>query len=70
NSTAWITYLIIAKWLRWFDKRAQNPILLLIDNFSAYKAVVKLIRESNQPLKWTRIKWFPANTMSIFQLLD
>ena len=45
-------------------------MLLLIDNFSAYKAAVGLIRESNQLLKWTRIEWFPANTTSIFQPLD
>ena len=45
-------------------------MLLLIDNFSAYEAAVGLIRESNQPLKWTRIEWFPANTTSCFQPLD
>ena len=70
NSTAWMTHLIMAEWLRWFDKRAQKPVLLLMDNFSAHEAAVELIRESNQPLKWTRIEWFPANTTSIFQPLD
>ena len=27
-----------------------------------------LIRESNQPLKWTRIEWFPANTIERLRL--
>ena len=35
-----------------------------------HEATVKLIREGNQSLKWTRIEWLPANTTSIFQLLD
>ena len=65
-----MTYIIIVEWLRWFNKRAQRPILLLIDNFSAHKATAELIKESNQLLKWTRIEWFPANTTSIFQPLD
>ena len=41
-----------------------------MDNFSAYEAAAELIKESNQPLKWTWIEWFPANTTSIFQPLD
>ena len=43
-------------------------MLLLIDNFSIYEVVAELIRESNQPLKWTRIEWFPANTIERLQL--
>ena len=39
-------------------------------NFSAHETAAELIRESNQPLKWTRIEWFPANTTSVFQPLD
>ena len=58
----------MAEWLRWFDKRAQKPVLLLMDNFSAHEAAVELLKE--QPLKWTRIEWFPANTTSVFQPLD
>jgi hypothetical protein len=45
-------------------------VLLLMDNFSAHKLAVQLIREGNIPLKWTRIEWFPANTTCIFQPLD
>ena len=70
NSTAWMNYIIMVEWLRWFDNRAQCPVLLLMDNFSAHEAAVELIKESNQPLKWTQIEWFPANTTSIFQPLD
>jgi hypothetical protein len=29
-----------------------------------------LIQESGQPLKWTRVEWFPANTTAIFQPCD
>ena len=65
-----MTHIIMVEWLRWFDKRAQKPVLLLMDNFSAHEVAAELIRESNQPLKWTRIEWFPANITSIFQPLD
>src|SRR3981081_1730917 len=40
-----------------------------MDNFSAHEAAVDLLEESTQPLRWTRIEWFPANTTSIFQPL-
>ena len=63
-----MTYIIMVEWLRLFDKRAQNPVLLLMDNFSVYEVVAELIRESNQPLKWTRIEWFPANTIERLRL--
>jgi hypothetical protein len=58
------------EWLQWFDKRASRPVLLLMDNFSAHEVAVDLLEESSQPLQWTRIEWFIANTTSIFQLLD
>jgi hypothetical protein len=64
-----MVYQIIVEWLRWFDNRVQRPVLLLMDNSSAHEVAVELIQQSNQPLKWTRIEWFPANTTSIFQLL-
>jgi hypothetical protein len=72
NSTSWMNYKIMLEWLRWFDKRASRPVLLLMDNFSAHEAAVDLLEESGQgqPLQWTRIEWFPANTTSIFQQLD
>ena len=70
NSTSWMNYKIMLEWLRWFDKRASRPVLLLMDNFSAHEAAVDLLKESTQPLRWTRIEWFPANTTSIFQPLD
>jgi hypothetical protein len=60
----------MTEWLRWFDKRASRPVLLLMDNFGAHELAVKLIQESNIPLKWTRIEWFPANTTCLFQPLD
>jgi hypothetical protein len=41
-----------------------------MDNFSAHEVAVDLLEESSQPLQWTRIEWFIANTTSIFQLLD
>ena len=58
------------KQLQQFDKRAQKPVLLLIDNFSTYETIVELIKEGNQLLKQTRIKQFLANIISVFQLLD
>jgi len=58
------------EWLRWFDTRAQRPVLLLMDNFSAHEAAVEILEASALPLKWTRIEWFPANTTSCFQPLD
>ena len=70
NSTSWMNYKIMLEWLRWFDKRANRPVLLLMDNFSAHEAAVDLLEESTRPLQWTRIEWFPANTTSIFQPLD
>jgi hypothetical protein len=41
-----------------------------MDNFSAHELAVQLIKESDQPLKWTRTEWFPASTTSVFQPLD
>jgi DDE superfamily endonuclease len=70
NSTAWMNYSIMLEWLYWFDSRVQCPVLLLMDNFGAHELAVQLIEESNKPLKWTRIEWFPENTTSIFQPLD
>jgi hypothetical protein len=70
NSTAWMVYQIMVEWLRWFDNRVQRPVLLLMDNFNAHEVAVELIQQSNEPLKWTRIEWFPANTTSIFQPHD
>ena len=70
NSTAQMVTEIMIKWLRWFDNRVQRHVLLLIDNFCAYKAASELIQASGQLLKWIRIKWFPANTTSIFQPLN
>jgi hypothetical protein len=54
------------KWLQWFDARAQRPVLLLIDNFSAHEAAVEIIQASALLLKWTQIEWFPANITSVF----
>jgi hypothetical protein len=54
------------KLLKWFDQRVGRPVLLLMDNFSAYELAVQLIQEGNNPLKWTRIEWFPANITCIF----
>ena len=51
NSTSWINYKIMLKWLRWFNKRASRPVLLLMDNFSAHEAAVDLLKESTQPLR-------------------
>ena len=70
NSAAWMNHYIMLEWLRWFDKRAGRPVLLLMDNFSAHELAVQLIKESDQPLKWTQTEWFPANTTSVFQPLD
>jgi hypothetical protein len=70
NSTAWMNYSIMLEWLYWFDSRVQCPVLLLMDNFGAHELAVQLIEESNKPLKWTRIEWFPENTTSVFQPLD
>jgi DDE superfamily endonuclease/Fission yeast centromere protein N-terminal domain/Tc5 transposase DNA-binding domain len=70
NSTAWMTYEIMIEWLRWFDNRVGRPVLLLMDNFGAHELGEFLIQESGQPLKWTRIEWFPANTTAIFQPCD
>jgi hypothetical protein len=41
-----------------------------MDNFSAHEVAVELIQQSNQPLKWTQIEWFPPNTTLVFQPLD
>ena len=70
NSSAWMTHLIMIEWLKWFDQRAGRPVLLLMDNFSAYQLALELIEESSRPLKWTQIEWFPANTTCLYQPLD
>jgi hypothetical protein len=70
NSTAWMVTEIMIEWLQWFDTRAQRPVLLLMDNFSAHEAAVEIIQASASLLKWTQIEWFPANTTSVFQPLD
>jgi hypothetical protein len=71
NAAAWMNHQIMLEWLRWFDKRAGRPVLLLMDNFSAHELAVKVIRDCREgPLKWTKIEWFPANTTSLFQPLD
>jgi hypothetical protein len=51
NSTVWIVTGIMLKWLQWFDTRAQRPVLLLMDNFSAHEAAVKILEASALPLK-------------------
>jgi hypothetical protein len=70
NSTAWMTHSIMIEWLKWFDNRAGRPVLLLMDNFGAHELAVELLQESDQPLRWTRIEWFPANTTALFQPCD
>ena len=42
----------------------------LMDNFSAHVVAAQLIKESNLPLIWTRLEFFPANTTALFQPLD
>jgi hypothetical protein len=39
------------EWLQWFDTRAQRPVLLLMDNFSAHDAVVEILEASALLLK-------------------
>jgi hypothetical protein len=51
NKSAWITHYIIKEWLKWFDNqiKCQNKkVLLLIDNFSAYKLAVEQIMEKGE----------------------
>ncbi len=50
NGSAWMTGQIMAQYLYWFNRRmAGRSVLLLLDNFSAYKLAMKCI-EDVQPL--------------------
>ena len=47
NKKAWMTTVIMLKWLTWFNKRIHGrKILLLIDGFSAHKAAVRILIEN------------------------
>ena len=48
NLTIQIDYEIMIEWLKWFDARVRRPVLLLIDNFPAYKLGLWLIKEASR----------------------
>ena len=60
---------IMEDWLCWFDTRVNRQVLLLIDNFPAYKLTVRNLEESNG-LRFTTIKWLSPNATSVHQLLN
>ena len=70
NKKAWMTTVIMLKWLTWFDKRMQGrKILLLINGFSAYKVAVRILIK-NGSLKNTRVEFLPPNCTLVYQPLD
>ena len=54
----------------WVDNRAGCLVLILMDNFMAHGLAVELIKESDQPLKWAQIQWFPVDTAIVFKPTD
>jgi len=51
-----MTGSIMEEWLRWFDSKMQGQkVVLLIDNFSAHKSAVELIKSSNSQLQNTLV---------------
>lgn len=68
NGTAWMTGVLFAEWLHWFDnKMAGRKVLLLMDNFSGHKSGLDLLQS---PLQNVQYIWLPPNTTSRCQPLD
>jgi hypothetical protein len=65
NKKVWMTIYIMEEWLCWFDNQIRGrKVVLLMDNFSAYKAAAEVIRLSLNPLQNTLIIWLPPNSIS------
>ena len=70
NKKAQITTVIITKWLTWFNKRIYSRrVLLLLDNFSAYKAAVRTLTKNNT-FKNIWVEFLPPNYTSVYQPLN
>ena len=62
NSNAWMTSVILKKWLVKWDNQMTNNIVLLVDNCTAHAV--------NVTLNHIKLIFLPANTTSLLQSLD
>ena len=63
--------VIMIEFLQWFDSQMiSQKILLLMNNDSAHECAAKILKKNSFSLQNTQIKFFPANTISLFQSLD
>jgi hypothetical protein len=70
NKSKWMTGIIMAEFLRWFDRQMRGrKVLLLLDNFSGHELGVQLVG-GLEGLTNVRVTWLPANTTSYWQPLD
>lgn len=66
NGSAWMTTVIMAEWLAWFDARMRNrKVLLLMDSFKPHELAVNEVDLQN-----TRVEFLPKNATSLYQPLD
>ena len=70
NSKAWMISDLMVEWLRWFERHIGNrKVLLLIDDFSAHKVAVEIIKQ-HRPFQNILVAWLPPNSTSKTQPLD
>ena len=61
---------LMVEWLRYFERHIGNrKVLLLMDNFSAHKLAVELIKQ-HRPFQNILVAWLPPNSTSKTQPLD
>jgi hypothetical protein len=70
NTTKWMTGIICAEFLRWFDNKMRGrKVLLLMDNFSGHELGVQLVGDKTS-LQNVEIEFLLKNTTSHWQPLD
>jgi hypothetical protein len=70
NTTKWMTGVICAEFLRWFNNKMRGrKVLLLMDNFSGHELGVELVG-GKTGLSNVEIEFLPKNTTSCWQPLD
>ena len=74
NKTAWNNTNLMLEWFRAFEQHvAPRNVLLLMDNFSAHEAALRVLQEetgNEQPLPHVHIEFLPANSTALYQPLD
>jgi hypothetical protein len=69
NKSKWMTGIIMAEFLRWFDRQMRGrKVLLLLDNFSGHELGVQLVG-GLEGLTKVRVTWLPPTLLPIGSLL-